>query len=397
MIMETDIKRINFFDGLFLKEGEFLAEQLYHVHMRRRINYLLFANSGVVPIDTGDLRVTPTTGKRFRVTPGMAVSVRDDLKEGREVILVSESVEIDLAALGFSGSDEAFVAVHYEDRLSEPQTGVDPATETRVNEQGIVTVHDAWPPAAPLPDGEQYIRLGSVRFSDMHVSDGSSYRDVAVARSALFGGGVSPTGPSIVSITPNSGAPGDSIAGAVIAGSDLAGGSVTAPPAEITNIVVHSATDSEIHLDFEVQPGATIGGTTITVTTAGGTATVAFTVVAAAPVVVGSFGPAFRTPGQPVTLAGTNIRNSADTVGTVVRLVDAVDTTQVRATISPVDFVADSGGGLQRIRFNAPAAGDVTPPPGIPSVQLFRIRVDFGGGQGLSPDIAGNLQVQYSA
>ena len=97
--MEPEIKRINFFNGLFLKEGEFHAEQLYHLHMRRRINYMMFEASGVVQIETGDLRVTPTAGKRFRVTSGMALSHRPGLREGREVILTAESAEFDLAAL----------------------------------------------------------------------------------------------------------------------------------------------------------------------------------------------------------------------------------------------------------------------------------------------------------
>jgi hypothetical protein len=109
---------------------------------------------------------------------------------------------------------------------------------------------------------------------------------------------------------------------------------------------------------------------------------------------VTSFSPTFRVPGQPVTVFGTNIRNAGDTVGTVVRLVDALNPTQVRATISTVGFLSDSGGS-QRIQFNAPAAGDVTPVPGSPSVQQFRVRVDFGGDEGLSPTAAGNLLIQY--
>ena len=44
--MEPEIKRINHFDGLFLKEGEFQTEQLYHQHMRRRVHYVLFDKSG---------------------------------------------------------------------------------------------------------------------------------------------------------------------------------------------------------------------------------------------------------------------------------------------------------------------------------------------------------------
>ena len=39
---EKEIKRMDWFDGLFLKEGEFKDLDYYHLHMRRRINYILF-------------------------------------------------------------------------------------------------------------------------------------------------------------------------------------------------------------------------------------------------------------------------------------------------------------------------------------------------------------------
>ncbi|MCP4664715.1 MAG: hypothetical protein GY856_55755 [bacterium] len=178
-------KRINFFDGLFLRQEEFLAEQLYHLHMRRRMNFMLFDGSGVVQAGADDLRITPTSppaDKTFHVNAGMAISHRSDLAEGREIIRKENTPPLALAL------DQAFVAIHYEEALIEPQTGIDPNTETRVEETAVVTVHDAtepWPPPASLPDGEQYVLLGRITRADMTVDE--SQRQTALLRSGLIG------------------------------------------------------------------------------------------------------------------------------------------------------------------------------------------------------------------
>src|SRR5438477_4118023 len=48
--MEGQIKRGTYFDGQFLQQAEFNDEGDYHRHMRRRINYTLFDQSGVLEL-----------------------------------------------------------------------------------------------------------------------------------------------------------------------------------------------------------------------------------------------------------------------------------------------------------------------------------------------------------
>ncbi len=70
------IKRLNYFNGQFLREEDFTEEQTYHLDMRRRHNLRLHT-PGIV----FGLAVTPGTGK-VTVQPGMAIDV-----QGREIIL----------------------------------------------------------------------------------------------------------------------------------------------------------------------------------------------------------------------------------------------------------------------------------------------------------------------
>ena len=53
--MEGQIKRGTYFDGQFLQQAEFNDEGDYHRHMRRRINYTLFDQSGVLELTPADI------------------------------------------------------------------------------------------------------------------------------------------------------------------------------------------------------------------------------------------------------------------------------------------------------------------------------------------------------
>ena len=90
---EVEIKRTNFFDGQFLKEGEFKDLDLYHMHMRRRWAFVMFNQSGVVQAGASDLlvEVPNVANKELRVRAGMAIGKRPDLAEAKEVILRLDS------------------------------------------------------------------------------------------------------------------------------------------------------------------------------------------------------------------------------------------------------------------------------------------------------------------
>lgn len=325
--MEPEIKRINFFDGLFLRQAEFQAEQLYHQHMRRRLNFMLFDGSGVVHVEPNDLAITPTAGKAFRITPGMAVSRRTDLLEGREIILREPSAPIDLATSGFVAGDQVFVTIHYEESTSDPQTVAAPNSPTRTLEVPVITVRNAAagiPAPGSAPGGENPILLGRIAFDTMTVD--TSQRQAARIRASLLGAApLPPSGaPTITTITPNSAAPGSAVAVQII-GTNLAGATVAcSDPAVTVSGTVATATT----INFTLTIGAAAANFTLTVTTATApAATAAFTVTALPPgPVINLLSPNQQISGAAVDIRGTTLRNpallpGAQATGTSVRIV----------------------------------------------------------------------------
>src|SRR5436190_12384559 len=122
--MAIDIKRVRFFDGQFLKEGDFQAEQLYHSHLRRRMNFLLFQQSGVLPLTPADLtlEVVSAPAKTFKIKAGTAIAQNLKEQEGRELILVDDSAPIDLVAAGIGDKQVAVVSLHWEQITSDLST-----------------------------------------------------------------------------------------------------------------------------------------------------------------------------------------------------------------------------------------------------------------------------------
>jgi hypothetical protein len=368
--VETEIKRINFFDGLFLRQQEFLAEQLYHLHMRRRLNYILFDGSGVVQAEPGDLQITPTGGKNLLVTAGMAVSRRDDLRESREIILKNNSPAVDLSANGFAAGDQAFVAIHYVETPIEPQTVAAPNTPTRMEESAAVTLHKTWPPPA-LPDGENYILLGQVDFNSMTVNP--ALRQAARLRASLLGAVVSPPGaPTITTMTPNTGARSSSVP-VQITGTNLTGAVVTCSD---PNVTVSAPVVTATTINFTLAIGATANNCNIIVTTATAPpATSPFTVTTAVvtPVIV-SLSLNQQASGGTVDVRGTNIRDTTlapgvPATGTTIRLIGPGATKPaLNITVRP------DVGGNQVVRFTVPDRSGTTWVP----KQAVTLELTFG-------------------
>jgi hypothetical protein len=201
---EKEIKRMNFFDGQFLKEGEFIDEQYYHLHMRRRMNYILFENAGVINVNSDDLKFIniDNSNKTFRVKAGMAISRNDDDMEAKEIILRQDSPTLNLNDEGITSGQTAYVTIHYEEELAnDPPSEGDIAKETRVKEKAVVEVHSS-KPTGPAPNGEEYILLGALNFDNMEsltpTSPDYSERQEAKIRASLLGVG---SGPTLVSIS----------------------------------------------------------------------------------------------------------------------------------------------------------------------------------------------------
>src|SRR5262249_45595961 len=150
---EAEIKRVNFFDGQFLKEAEFNDLSNYMVHMRRRLLFVLFNQSGVIQAGGGDLQLdAPVQGQKIlRVRAGMAIGKRADLAEAKEIIL-RDDAQIDISnvqntdvfsvPVALQGTDTGIVTIHYEEQnVKDPPSEGDVSGDTRIKERARITVH----------------------------------------------------------------------------------------------------------------------------------------------------------------------------------------------------------------------------------------------------------------
>ena len=240
------IQRVRFFDGQFLKEIDFRAEQDYHLQMRRRMNFLLFERSGVIQIRSEDLTLlrpkdATAADKTFYVAAGTAIGLRG--VEGKEVVLEADSELLNLTAHGIKAGETAYVALHHQEVTSkEPPSEGDVDGDTRTLEKAVVTVHPA-APAGPADNGEPYIVLGAIAYDSMTVTYGN-VRQVAKLRASL----VAPE-PGF-SISPNVGQANSTVTVKVTAsgGLDLSGVTneqvLISPPEGITFVIGAKTQDS---------------------------------------------------------------------------------------------------------------------------------------------------------
>jgi hypothetical protein len=183
---EKDIKRVNFFDGQFLKEAEFNGLSEYMVHMRRRMLFMLFDKSGVVQVGDKPLAIEPEGGgsKRIRIRAGTAVGMRPDAVEAKEIVLQSDIASIDLSSTLQAGN-KGIVTIHYdEEPLSESLSAGDVPGITRIREKAVITVHVNQLTALNATNGEPFVRLGDVSFDSMDVD--YKFRDNAFLRPTLL-------------------------------------------------------------------------------------------------------------------------------------------------------------------------------------------------------------------
>src|SRR5439155_10924599 len=117
------VERLKYYTGLFLEEPEFTLEQMYHLGMRRRLNYALF-NSGVL----FGLDVTKEAVDRVRVDPGMAVDRVDASSQGREIVLTAAR---QVSLTGFGGGSNVFIVLSYNEQPAAPK----PNIESRMSEE----------------------------------------------------------------------------------------------------------------------------------------------------------------------------------------------------------------------------------------------------------------------
>lgn len=407
--MEIEIKHVNFFDGQFLQQSEFIEEQLYHIHMRRKLYFVLFERDGVIPVGATDLTIVPEnaadpTNKSFHVRAGMAISLDLPAMERKEIILRQDSAVINLNTQGFpAAGPTAWVAIHYEEQgVAIPPSAGDVLGNTRILENAPITVHSADPTGTNAPNGHPFIVLGALTFATMAVN--TAQRQTAQIRSSLLGAALPPAQPTIISLAPSTGAVGTTF-NAVITGTNLNGATaVTFSGAGVTAIIQSNPNPQTLNVAITIAPGTAAGLRTFTVTTPQGTANstgvaaAAFSVPAPPPVIIVSFAPTSQnvsTAAQQnsIEVRGSNIRNTNNVTGTIVRFVDPANPTTVFATSPNVSFVADAAGGLQRLSAVIPLRAGFTPVPASGTTLQVRVQVVFNGVVGTSTGTPLNIIV----
>jgi hypothetical protein len=277
---EVAIKRVNFFDGQFLKQGEFLEFDLYHRHMHRRMLYMMFDRSGVVQLGPTDLviEVANAPTKDIRVKAGTALGKRDDQFEAKEVVLAADRIlnlntAPTLGGAVFGVGDDVVVTIHYDEQPTDPSSLGGVTGNTRIAESPVLSLHRFPLSVANAPNGEPYIRLGNIAFGSLAPSGA---RDVAFLKSSLLAATAS------INLVPNQATAGTT---ATIALSSVglslaaltAADVVISPSAGITVAVSNQAPNSAT-LTLTVTAGAAAGPRTVTVTVGGVSAATTLTV-----------------------------------------------------------------------------------------------------------------------
>ena len=281
---EQEIKRVNFFNGQFLKQEEFLDLDSYHLHMRRRWAYVMFGQSGVVQdLTIGPINPNDTNNKTIRITAGMAIGQRVDLAECREIVLLTDQI-IDLSAQGLQAGDTAIITIHHQEVEGSPSSDGGVTGNTRIAEQAIITIHRNTITDSRPDKSEPFVTLGALTFDDMKPVSPSP-RQMAYINDSLL----APVAlPPIITLTPNTltadptakpvtitvGSTNLDLSKATAA--DVAIDSLT----DITGLTVTNPQTSKLTLSFTLAANASPGIKTITITVSGKKASANLTVQA---------------------------------------------------------------------------------------------------------------------
>jgi hypothetical protein len=381
---ETEIKRVNFFDGQFLKQGELNDLSNYAVHMQRRLLFVLFDRSGVLDTGSSDLAVdVPTAGqKAIRVRAGMALGRRLDVAETHEIILRTDVSPINLTTqsatvpAALQANDTGIVTIHYEEKF----TGGDAGKPTRINENAVITVHRN---ALPLDDPTRpLVVLAKVAFNTMAVTD---QRQTARINGGLTGGKPVQQPQVVSSINPQQALQGTNIA-ITINGTKLAGATAIAfsNAGLVVQNVTPDGTGTQITATLSIAANAALGPTGFDVTTPGGSVpspeAITFTVLPAPQITTVT--PTIQSPGNQIFVRGNNIRRSELAVGqtatgTTVAFIDQ-NTLAVLAQGTDVK-IAQDGGTTQQISVTVPPTASWVPAPAPPTSLRVKVQVSING------------------
>lgn len=177
--MAEEIKRMNFFNGLFLTEEEFQQEQEYHLRMRR-VHNRFFHGKGVVY----GLEVSPHPGKErhVKITTGAAIDrmlSEEGYESGREIVLKKDTggddPSVDLSAYG--AGETAYISIYYMEEEADVVQDKGGGEKIHIWEQAVLEV------TADQPQSGSYkILLGKVELpadgtpiTGAHITDMREY------------------------------------------------------------------------------------------------------------------------------------------------------------------------------------------------------------------------------
>ena len=115
--MSTMTDRVHFYERQYLRAFDLVAEQTYHLEMRRRLNLALHLWGIVDGFDIAKGAVVPGAPEQFIVSPGMAI---DGL--GREIVSPAAYAlsDEDLRLNRIQGAGDYWLSIAYRRELSTP-------------------------------------------------------------------------------------------------------------------------------------------------------------------------------------------------------------------------------------------------------------------------------------
>ncbi|WP_341347903.1 tail fiber domain-containing protein [Paenibacillus sp. FSL H3-0469] len=163
--MPKDMKRMNYFNGLLLKEEDLTLDQNYHKRVRQLHNRH-FHDWGVVD----GLKVTMRDGITVEIAPGFALNRVTDPEHNEEIsqeIMVSDTQPDRVINLsGYSTSDQIYISISYQEKLTDAEVLKGGDNPIHVLEQAKIEVSSRKP-----ADVHQNILLARVNLK--HSQDGT--------------------------------------------------------------------------------------------------------------------------------------------------------------------------------------------------------------------------------
>lgn len=390
----ADYTRVRYFNGLFLKEGDFTLDQGFHIAARRYLNYLLFKPGRLYTDDAVPPLQVTAAGTSIMVSPGTAL-IRDDTRREAYEVHLANTVTLDLstAPFGFNAGDKVRVTLEFAEVQRDSGTGAAGGAgvlvpgNDRLVEQVVIRLLRTAPAPPEPPSGNPAVVLADVDFtapmSNGDVTNTSGRGGVRLEilsddiRALLSAG----PGLAITGFTPTSGTVGTAV---TITGTGFAAGTTVAfggTPATVVSV------DSSTQITATVPAGASTGSLAVTV--GGNTATSAsnFTVSVAGPTVI-SFTPTSGPVGTTVTINGTGFAAGTTVTFTGAAPVAAtfVSSTQITAM---VPGSATTGSLVVTVGSNAATSTIIFVVVAVPTISNFSPTATFGQLVGGNVDVRG--------